>query len=293
MRSPILSAYERDMIRRGLAEGTRVRSLATVRKLLAHAGKRIERIRLDDLRAYLASRREELSALSQANEVYRLRAFFRWTVEGGRATEDPTLRLLPPRGSTPPQILLSEHDVTRLLEESSKPRANTDHARAVALRDRALLEVLYGLGLRGIEARRSLVADFDRATGSLLVRRAKGGQPEPLPLPRAAVPHVVHYLDLGRPLLARHGNDGRLFLTDRGLAVRYGSWVWKRVEGIGKRAGVKVHPHALRRAVATHSLRQGVSAPAIQALLGHASLEVTQEYLEPDLQALRRAVCLE
>jgi site-specific recombinase XerD len=184
--------------------------------------------------------------------------------------------------------------VTRLLSVAATPdpkiRRSPEIRSALALRNRACLEILYGLGLRASEAAAVQLVDLDLPGGDLLVRRVKRGQSRRLPLPPAALPHLTRYLLHARPVLADGGKDAGAFLvTQRGTAASSAT-ILQIVKAVAARASVAAHPHAFRRSLATQIVRCGASLPAVQALLGHASLGATQGYVALDREDLRRAV---
>lgn len=283
-----LSLAERELRRRGFLPSTVQAVLRTARDFLAK--QRVERLRLAHVRAFLARRqRQGVSAGTQAAELWRLRAFFRALVAAEVLSQDPTSALWCPPVPPPVHRLLGEDQVARLLRAASLVVGCGALAWASALRDRAALELLYGLGLRSIEARAARVVDLDLGQGQLLVRRAKGGPQEWLPLPAAALPHLRAYLTRARPALARGQDQGALLLRDDGRPLQR-TGLGKLLARVGRRAGVCAAPHGLRRAVATHLARAGLPLPAVQRFLGHAGLETTQLYVEVDREDLRRAV---
>ena len=139
------------------------------------------------------------------------------------------------------------------------------------------------------------MTDVDLAAGAMLVRRAKRGRPEVLPLPPAAVPVVLRYLREARPQLAAPGHKGALLLRNDGRPHRLASDVNKLVDRVARRAGLEqVHPHALRRAVATHLVEAGASISVVQWLLGHEEIRTTARYVGVRRGDLRKAVaCLD
>ena len=229
-----------------------------------------------------------------AEEVLVLRAFFATLVGAGLARRNPFDRLASP-SRTPRRapVLLSRDAVALLLAtssgESRSPREEL--RRPLALRARACLELLYGLGLRASEAAAIRLTDLDLAEGTLVVQPAKRGPRRALPVPKSALPHVERYLNEGRPVLqARGGGDeGRLLLTTRGAPLDRQS-VYRIVVSVVERVGVKAHTHAFRRAVATHLVEEGVSVVVVKELLGHKSLAVTALYVEVMPSELHRAV---
>jgi site-specific recombinase XerD len=146
---------------------------------------------------------------------------------------------------------------------------------ALALRNRALLELLYSAGLRSAEAVSLDLGDvdFDREVVHV---RGKGGKERVVPLGEEAALHVARYLQLGRPALATRANDA-MFLSVRG----------RRLDTSTVRRLLR-HPHRLRHSFATHLLEGGADLRVIQELLGHASLSTTQIYSHVDARRLRR-----
>ncbi|MGE0706920.1 MAG: tyrosine-type recombinase/integrase [Planctomycetota bacterium] len=264
-------------------------------RLLPRLGRALGAATRADLERLLAARRAEVAPATVARELTALRALYRLLVDEGLVRHDPTrgLRVAP---AAQRRLLLSEESVSRLLaaaSDSASGAARSSAVRvAVALRDRAALELLYGLGLRAGEACAAALLDLDLAGRSLLVRRTKGrGGLARLPVPAAAVPQLVAYVAQGRPALLREDDcsEGRLLVTERGGPLA-ASYLGRRVQGLGARVGVEVHPHALRRSLATHLVRRGAALPAVQRLLGHVALDTTQRYVAVDVQELRAAV---
>jgi integrase/recombinase XerD len=266
----------------------------------------------EDVRGFLAARQAAgVSAVTQAGELSHLRTFFTALVRLGLAPADPTDGLRVRRPPPKPHRLVTEGEVARLLAAASasntggklyragcakrdrpdlRPREVEPFLLACARRDRAALELLYGLGLRSSEVSGAMVLDLDLTAGSLLVRRAKRGQPERLPLPPSSLPHLRAWLG-ARPLLARGAEEGRLLLRNDGRPYVPVRGINKLLASVARRAGVvSVHPHALRRAVASHLVRAGAPILAVQQLLGHAELTTTQLYVEVEREDLRRAV---
>jgi site-specific recombinase XerD len=281
-----LAACERDLKRLGRSPCTISNTLSVARGFVARFGAHTD---VDDVRAFLADAGARLKASSQAAMLARLRCFFSTLVRLALLRADPSAGLTVERPRVRASQLLSEASVGALLSAAARPCTNAERDRARALRDRVAIELLYGLGLRASELRATLVSDVDLKRGQLFVRRAKGGRPEPLPVPPSAVAAVRRYLADGRPALARGHDEGRLVLQNDGRPLPK-TGVNRLVSRVGRKAGLKVHPHALRRAVATHLVERAVPITAVQRLLGHERLETTQIYVEVDRAALRRAV---
>jgi integrase/recombinase XerD len=225
-----------------------------------------------ELESWVASMRAEgLAASTIARRVSAVRAFFRHLVLIGTRDENPAASLqLPRRARTLPRAL-SPAETERLIDAAvgSTPRA---------LRDRALVELLYGAGLRVSEAvglEKSGVALEDRVVRVL----GKGDKERLVPLGRPAAEAVRRYLALGRPHLDRRYRP-ELFLNARGGALtRAGAFLILRK--LANRAGLeprRVHPHLLRHSFATHLLEGGADLRSVQEMLGHADLGTTERY---------------
>ena len=273
--------YERAMRGRGFSPETVAVNLRTVRRFLTRLEVPLRRLRRQHVVAALAAmQRAELAGATQARALGVLRAFSLVLVEAGVLAADPTEGLTVDAGEPAPRVVPTVDTVARLLA-ASDVRPCSGASPALALRDRALLELLYGLGLRNSEARAARVDDLNLADGSLVVRAAKRGHARTLPLPRAALPHLRRYVEEARPLLvAGRVDTGHLIVSKTGRPLRHGSEVGEVVAKAARRAGVRCHPHALRRGVATHLVIAGANIRAVQILLGHQSLGVTQRYVD-------------
>ncbi|TDB91729.1 site-specific tyrosine recombinase XerD [Actinomadura sp. KC216] len=244
----------------------------------------------DDVRAYLLTLREgdddhpPLSAGSAARALVAVRGLHRFALREGLAAHDPAADVKPP---TPPRRLpkaISLDEVERLLAAASAPG---DPGTARGLRDRALLELLYGSGARISEAVGLDVDDLDLADGFVRVA-GKGGKARVVPIGDYAREAVDAYLVRARPELAAAGRGGpALFLNARGGRLsRQGAWMVLRAAA--DRAHLsEVSPHTLRHSFATHLLDGGADVRVVQELLGHASVTTTQVYTLVTVQLLR------
>lgn len=212
---------------------------------------------------------------SVARSVVSLRSLYRFLAREGKIDTDPAARLAAPRRprSLPKAIPLE--DVTRLVE--SPP------ADLLGRRDRAILELLYGSGLRISELVALDVDDVDLDEGSLLVRSGKGSKSRRVPLGRSARRAVGDYESATRPELVKRSSGGSargaLFLNARGgRLTRQGCWKLLKLYAEKAGLGPKVSPHTLRHSFATHMLDGGADIRVVQELLGHASLSTTQVY---------------
>jgi integrase/recombinase XerD len=226
----------------------------------------------DDVERYLAELRAQgLAATTIARRIAALRSFFRHQVLLGFREDNPAAELELPRRRQKLPRTLSPAEAERLIDAAigTTPRA---------LRDRALVELLYGGGLRVGEAVALTKADVDLE--ARLVRAVgKGNKERVVPIGRAAADAVRRYLSRGRPFLdARHRPE--LFLNARGGALTRAG-VFLILRKLAGRAGLepdRVHPHLLRHSFATHLLEGGADLRSVQEMLGHADLATTELY---------------
>lgn len=222
-----------------------------------------------------------LRATSAARAVVAVRGFHRFLLLEGRTATDPAGRVQPP--ATPKRLpkAISVGDVERLL-------AATATDTVTGLRDRALLEVLYGSGARISEAVGLAVDDLDAGAG--LVRlHGKGGKERVVPLGRYALDAVDAYRVRARPVLAARGRGtAAVFLNARGGPLSRQS-AWAILAAAAERAGLaaRVSPHTLRHSFATHLLEGGADVRVVRELLGHASVTTTQLYTRVTADTLR------
>jgi integrase/recombinase XerD len=211
-----------------------------------------------------------------------VRGLHRFAVREGLAPLDPSSEVRPP--TTPRRLpkAISVAEVTRILQAAGS------EGTPLALRDQALLEVLYGTGARISEAVGLAVDDLDRDAG--VVRLAgKGGKERVVPVGSFALEAVHAYLVRARPALAAAGKGtAALFLNARGGPLSRQS-AWAVLRAVAERAGVEgeVSPHTLRHSFATHLLEGGADVRVVQELLGHASVTTTQIYTLVTVDQLR------
>nr|ALS88911.1 recomb_XerD: tyrosine recombinase [uncultured bacterium] len=262
-------AYLRDVER--LAQFARVKGAAspidvtsrTLRDFVYH---------LKDIGLAPASIRRNISAV---------RTYFRFLMSDGLVVRDPSERLeTPKRWRTLPEVL-SVDEVTRLL-------AAPTFDEPLAFRDRAMLELAYGAGLRVSEW--ISLSTRDVMLEEALVRVfGKGSKERLVPIGRSAIGAVALYVRELRPRLERGEGKGMLFLNARGRPLtRMGAWkILRRYVDI---AGITKHvsPHTLRHSFATHLLEGGADLRAVQEMLGHADISTTQIYTHVDREYLRK-----
>jgi integrase/recombinase XerD len=209
-----------------------------------------------------------------------LRSFYRHVRREGLLDSDPTATLSAPRRSRKLPDVLTRGEVDRLL---AVPRGT----QPAALRDRALLEVMYACGLRASELIGLELPDVDLEEG-LIRARGKGSKERVVPMGQAAVRALRAYLERGRPALVRGGGESHLFVNFRGGALtRQG--LYKIVRRHAVRAGLadRMSPHTLRHTFATHLLTGGCDLRSVQEMLGHADVSTTQVYTHLSSQRLK------
>ena len=221
-----------------------------------------------------------LAPASIRRNVSAVRTYYRFLLADGHVVRDPTERLeMPNRWRSLPEVL-SVDEVQRLLAAPTLDEP-------LAFRDRALLELAYGAGLRVSEWITLGVRDVVLAEALVRVV-GKGNKERLVPIGRPAIGAVAVYLRELRPRLERGGGRGMLLLNARGEPLtRMGAWKVLRkyvvLAGITKR----VTPHTLRHSFATHLLEGGADLRAVQDMLGHADISTTQIYTHVDREYLR------
>jgi integrase/recombinase XerD len=284
-------------LERGLSRNT----LEAYRSDLLQFGKFLDRHGLTvaeaghgDLAAFLselaagAEERPPVAPTTLGRKVACLRSFYRHLRREGTIERDPTADLRGPRKPQRLPRVLSRDEVARLL---GQPRG----ADPLAVRDRALLEVMYACGLRASEAVGLELGDVDLEEG-LLCARGKGSKERLVPIGRQAVAALRVYCRSGRPVLMEAHPPSparpqqRLFVNRRGGGLtRQG--LYKIVKGHARRAGLeeKMSPHTLRHTFATHLLAGGCDLRSLQEMLGHADLATTQVYTHLSAERLKDA----
>ncbi len=278
-------------VERGTARNTLdsyARDLRRYRDYLAALGvTELAEITAHQISDFLAALREgdadhpPLAASSAARTVVAVRGLHRFAVREGLVADDPAREVHPPQ---PPRRLpkaLPLDDVLRLLEQPG-----SDEPRAV--RDRALLELLYSTGARISEAIGLDLDDIDREQRTVILD-GKGGKQRLVPVGRPALAALEAYLVRARPALAAHGRGTpAVFLNARGSRLsRQGAWLV--LKAAADRAGLatEISPHTLRHSFATHLMEGGADVRVVQELLGHASVTTTQIYTLVTVNTLR------
>lgn len=245
-----------------------------------------------DVAAFLEHlRTHSIDSRSAARKLSCLRGFYKWLLLDRRIHHDPTVNIESPKAWKVLPKSLAEPEVAEMLERAAMT-AEHPQARATALRDRAILELLYAGGLRVSEITGLGTGDLALDAGRVLVR-GKGDKERIVPLGRSAVEALESYLRMGRPHLARistkrktnpaRHDATRLFLSLRGMPLTR-QWVWALVKMSNKDAS----PHKLRHSCATHMVEHGADLRSVQTMLGHADISTTQVYTHLALGRLKQ-----
>jgi integrase/recombinase XerD len=279
-------------IERGRARNTVAsyrRDLVRYEAFLAARGDSVEYADVDAVEEHLAERRGAgLAPASVSRALAAVRGLHRFLLEDGGATGDPTEDVRPVRSPRRLPKAIDEEEVGRLL-------ATTRGKDVASVRDRAILEVLYGTGMRVSELAGLSLADLGSETGLVRVL-GKGDKERLVPVGRWARRALDVWLgERGRPGFeprrwARRDDAEAVFLNSRGgRLTRQGVWgvLKKRARAAGLEG--RVHPHVLRHSCATHMLAHGADIRVVQELLGHSSIASTQLYTKVSLTHLRQA----
>jgi len=272
---PIRSFLNYLRVEKGLAENTLLaygRDMAKFAAFAAKRGKGVEEIDRGDIVDFLASLyRQRLDSRSVARHLVTIRNFFRFAQREALRPEDPTEHLQSPRFRSRLPTFLSVDQVRRLL-------AQPDTNRPQGLRDQAMLELLYGTGMRVSEMLDLKLDDVHFEVGYLRCI-GKGNRERLIPVGRAALGGVQKYLRQGRPKLLKKRSSSYLFVNRAGGRLgRVG--FWKILAAYGRKAGfpTRISPHKLRHSFATHLLERGADLRSVQLMLGHADIATTQIY---------------
>lgn len=219
-----------------------------------------------------------------ARRLSAIRRYFRWAMREGMVTRDPTVEVGAPKGPSRLPRVLRRRELEVLLDDP--PARVRDQPRELRLRDDAVVELLYGSGLRVGElcSLRPQDVDHDRRTVTVW---GKGGKQRTVPITERCADAVRSWVRHGRPkLVGRDGDPGTLFVNSKGRPL--GDRDVRRI--VDRRSLAPTHPHALRHTFATHLLDGGADLRSVQELLGHADLASTQQYTHVSKERLRQVV---
>jgi integrase/recombinase XerD len=236
-----------------------------------------------DVSGFIKHLREHgVQSRSIARKLSCVRGFYRWLLKDKRVKRDPTVNIESPSSWKVLPKSLAESEVNEMLAATGA-RANAANANGLALRDHAMLELLYAGGLRVGEIVALRQEDLRLETASVQVR-GKGDKERIVPIGRSAVEAIEAYVQRGRTGLLRAGAglQRALFLSVRGNALTTQS-VWQMVRGVNRNAT----PHKLRHSMATHMVEHGADLRSVQTMLGHADIATTEIYTHLAIDRLK------
>ena len=278
----ILSDYENYLlIERAMSRNTVASYCSDVGKFMTWAGMAPENVTAEDVTGYLASR-SKVSERSQARFLSALRNFFDWLYLEGVVKENPCeLVDMPKLGRYFPSVL-SEQEVEAIMD-------SVDTTDWIGVRDRAILEVLYGCGLRVSEAVGLRISCLYPDEGFVRVY-GKGKKERLIPFCGMAREAVLKYLEV-RPLPSDSKSDDLLFLNNRGTSLSRVS-MFKMVKKKALIADVRkeISPHTFRHSFATHLVENGADLRVVQEMLGHESITTTEIYTHVDSKVWHKTV---
>ncbi len=218
---------------------------------------------------------QEYASSTVARKVAAIKSFFHYLLDRGKLEDDPTATLDSPRVRKRLPRAISAQDLARLLAEPARNQTPK------ALRDRALLEILYASGLRVTELVSVNVDDVNLASATLRVVRPKDKSERIVPMHERAVEPLQEYLERGRIQLIKDPDETALFLNHRGRRLtRQGLWLI--VKHYVREVGITedITPHSLRHTFAAHLVEKKADLEYVQELLGHANISTTQVYTQ-------------
>lgn len=278
----ILADYENYLlIERAMSRNTVASYCSDVEKFMTWAGMAPENVTAEDVTGYLASR-SKVSERSQARFLSALRNFFDWLYLEGAVKENPCeLVDMPKLGRYFPSVL-SEQEVEAIMD-------SVDTTDWIGVRDRAILEVLYGCGLRVSEAVGLRISCLYPDEGFVRVF-GKGKKERLIPFCGMALEAVQRYLEV-RPLPADSRSDDLLFLNNRGTSLSRVS-MFKMIKRQALIADVRkeISPHTFRHSFATHLVENGADLRVVQEMLGHESITTTEIYTHVDSKVWQKTV---
>ena len=291
----LLSDYVKELLVRRRSESARVQAYATLPRWFCYLKEEgvvdIRSVGEAHLAAYarvLELHRTKagsaLAATSRAVHLGAIRRFFAFLYERGVILRNPAETLKLPSCQRLPERVLSVKEAERLM--NAPPRENV-----LGSRDRAILELFYGTGLRRSECWRLNVQDLDLEAGTLFIRNGKGGKDRVVPVPGRASAALDLYLTRSRPSLLKDRAPLALFVSIRGsrLCAQQLKNCVKQYARIARIPG-RMSPHALRHACATHLLNGGADVRHVQELLGHEDLKTTAVYTRVGIEDLKQVL---
>ncbi len=275
-------------VERGLAENTAAAYASDVDKLIGYLDEQriaVEKATTDDLDHFVAALHDlGIGPRSVARIISGIKSFYKYMRLEGFTDHNPTQLLDSPQlGRHLPEVLT--------LDEIDRMEACIDMSTPEGIRNRAIIETMYGCGLRVSELV-GLQMSLVYADEEFIVVRGKGDKQRLVPISQVALQLIEHYVrQVRQTLVVRRGCEDILFLNRRGGQLSR-QMVFIVIKGLCEMAGInkRVSPHTLRHSFATHLLEGGANLRAIQQMLGHESITTTEVYVHIDRSRLRREI---
>lgn len=274
-------------LERGLSQNTRINYLADADRLadwLEAAGSDIYKARLEQLQGFIIDLHQlGISPRSQARIISGIKSLYRYLMTENLIENNPTLLLESPRLGRHLPDVLSVEEIDDMVEA-------VDMTKAEGQRNRAIIETLYGCGLRVSELC-NLTIDSINFDESFMIVVGKGDKQRLVPMSPASIEEIRLWLAKRAELNVKRGEEGILFLNRRGRRLTR-VMVFYIVRDLAEAVGVRktISPHTLRHSFATHLLEGGANLRAIQQMLGHESIATTELYLHLDKSHLREEI---
>jgi integrase/recombinase XerC len=291
MSAELIAQYEEHLVLvRNLAENSIKGYVSDLESFLKHIEKigieEFSQLELSHIRSWLAElQRSGVARATMARRIVSIRAFTYWAASQGWIRSDLGAELaIPKPHRTLPEVL----DIadTQIVLASAKARADED-PNPIAIRDLALIEVLYATGVRVSEICGLDIRSIDESRNTLQVM-GKGSKERVVPMGIPAVYALRHYVEVARPELVSTKSGSAVFLGSRGSRIDQRTVrevVYQAMSAVGSKMG----PHGLRHTAATHLLEGGADLRTVQEILGHSSLATTQIYTHVSPDRLQKA----
>ena len=260
-------------IERAMSQNTVASYCSDVKRFMDSYQGRIENADSEDIEQYIGSRKD-LTARSQARVISSLRSFYDWLVQEGVITDNPCDNVDAPKiGRNIPDVL-SEEEVSRLMNI-------VDTSTWFGLRDRAILEVMYGCGLRVSEAVNLKISGLFLDEGFIRII-GKGNKERLIPIGDLAIEALLTYME-ARILPADRASEDIVFLNRYGRPLSRIS-MFKIIRSLAQLAGIRrdISPHIFRHSFATHLIEHGADLRVVQEMLGHEDISTTEIYTHVD-----------
>ena len=260
-------------IERAMSQNTVASYCSDVERFMDSYQGRIENADSEDIEQYIGSRKD-LTARSQARVISSLRSFYDWLVQEGVITDNPCDNVDAPKiGRNIPDVL-SEEEVSRLMDV-------VDTSTWFGLRDRAILEVMYGCGLRVSEAVNLKISGLFLDEGFIRII-GKGNKERLIPIGDLAIEALLTYME-ARILPADRASEDIVFLNRYGRPLSRIS-MFKTIRSLAQLAGIRrdISPHIFRHSFATHLIEHGADLRVVQEMLGHEDISTTEIYTHVD-----------